>query len=111
MTQQYCGRYQNSGSDPHGLGCWSFIRLHGKDGKSITIVTAYRVCIKAHIGKPGTSTAFHQEWHLLRLSGSTNPDPRRSFITDLTSEIEHWKSEGATTPSLAAISTKFLEKQ
>jgi hypothetical protein len=25
LTQKYCGRYQNSGSDPHGLGRWSFI--------------------------------------------------------------------------------------
>jgi hypothetical protein len=93
LTQQYCGRYQNSGSDPHGLGRWSFIRLHGKDGKSINIVTAYRVC-RLTIGKTDTSTAFHQEWHLLRLSGDPHPDPRRSFITDLTNEIELWKSEG-----------------
>jgi hypothetical protein len=25
-----CGRYQTSGSDPHGLGRWSFVQLYGK---------------------------------------------------------------------------------
>jgi hypothetical protein len=39
--------------------------------------------------------AFHQEWHLLRLNGDPQPDPRRSFIKDLKTEIELWKSEGA----------------
>jgi hypothetical protein len=94
LTKQYCGRFQQSGSDPHGLGRWSFIRLLGKDGKSVVIVTAYRVC-RATIGKTGTSTAFHQEWHLLRLNGDPHPDPRRSFITDLKTAIALWKSEGA----------------
>jgi hypothetical protein len=30
LTQQYCGRYQRSGSDPHGLGRWSYVQLYGK---------------------------------------------------------------------------------
>jgi hypothetical protein len=94
LTQQYCGRHESSGSDPHGLGRWSFIRLNGKPGKSLVVVTAYRVC-KASIGKAESSTAFHLEWHLLCLNGNLNPDPRKSAITDLIVEIERWKSEGA----------------
>jgi hypothetical protein len=94
LTQKYCGRYQNSGSDPHGLGWWSFIRLYGKNNSSLVVVTAYRV-VNAHIGRTGSSTAFHQEWHLLRLGGILHPNPRKAFITDLTTEINKWKSEGA----------------
>jgi hypothetical protein len=94
LTQQYCGRHESSGSDPHGLGRWSFIRLNGKHGKPLVVVTSYRGC-KASIGKAGSPTAFHQEWHLLRLNGNPNPDPRKSAIIDLIVEIERWKSEGA----------------
>ena len=95
LTQAYCGRYQTSGSDPHGLGRWSYIRLNGKQDKSLVVVTAYRVC-QGNIGAAGTSTAFHQEWHLLRLSGNPKPNPRQSFIQDLSVEIEKWKKEGAS---------------
>jgi endonuclease/exonuclease/phosphatase family metal-dependent hydrolase len=51
--------------------------------------------INAHIGRTGSSTAFHQEWHLLRLGGNLQPNPRKAFITDMTIEINKWKSEGA----------------
>jgi hypothetical protein len=80
LTQQYCGRYQNSGSDPHGLGRWSYIHLYGKGNESLVVITEYRVC-NDHIGKAGSITAFHQEWHLLRLNGDLKPNPRTSFIT------------------------------
>lgn len=90
----YSGRYQNSGSDPHGLGRWSYIRLYGKNNASLLVITAHRV-INAHIGQTGSSTAFHQEWHLLQLGGILHPNPRKAFITDLTLEINKWKTEGA----------------
>jgi hypothetical protein len=94
LTQEYCGRYQQSGSDPHVLGRGSYIRLHGKQGESLVVVTVYRVC-NSNIGKAGSSTAFHQEWHLLRLSDHLKPNPRKNFIVDLIKEIKKWKLEGA----------------
>jgi hypothetical protein len=96
LTQQYCGRYQNSGSDPHGLGRWSYIRLYGKGNESLVVITAYIVC-NDHIGKVGITTAFHQQWHLLRLNGDLKPDPRTSFITYLIVEVDKWKAAGAHT--------------
>ena len=89
-----CGRYQTSGSDPHGLGRWSFVQLYGKDGKSLVMITAYRVC-NGNISTSGASTAFHQQWHLLRLAGHLKPNPRKAFITDLTAAIKKWQSAGA----------------
>jgi hypothetical protein len=94
ITNNLCGRFQSSGSDPHGLGRWSFIRLYGQGGTSLVVVTAYRVC-NASIGSSGLSTAFHQQWHLLRTAGDLNPNPRKQFITDLIIEIQKWKAEGA----------------
>jgi hypothetical protein len=64
LTQEQCGRYQNSGSDPHGLRRWSFVCLLGKAGESLVVVTVYRVC-NNHVGRAGSTTAFHQEWQLL----------------------------------------------
>jgi hypothetical protein len=47
LTQQYCGWHGSSGSDPHGLGHWSFIRLNGKNNKSLVIVMAYISCVQS----------------------------------------------------------------
>jgi hypothetical protein len=98
ISNELCGRYQTSGSDPHGLGRWSFMQLYGKDGHSLVVITAYRVC-NANIGTTGASTAFHQQWNLLRTAGKLKPNPRKQFITDLTAEIKKWQSEGADTSS------------
>jgi hypothetical protein len=94
IMHSLCGRYQTSGSDPHGLGRWSFVQLYGKDGKSLVMITAYRVC-NGDISSSGTSTAFHQQWHILRLAGKLRPNPRKQFITDLTIEIKKWQQAGA----------------
>jgi hypothetical protein len=94
ISNELCGRFQSSGSDPHGLGRWSFIQLTAKDGKSLVVVTAYRVC-NANIGTSGASTAFHQQWNLLRQKGILIPNPRKQFIKDLIIEVNKWKSAGA----------------
>lgn len=43
--QTYCGNWVSwvldKGSDPYVLGRWSFITLHGKGNKQVTIITAY----------------------------------------------------------------------
>jgi hypothetical protein len=86
ISNKLCGRFQASGSDPHGLGRWSFIQMYGKDGKSLVVITAYRVCTGNIVSASGSSTAFHQQWNLVRLAGYSNPQPRNKFITDLSSE-------------------------
>jgi hypothetical protein len=42
ISNELCGRFQTSGSDNSGLGRWSHIKLYGKDGRSLVIITAYR---------------------------------------------------------------------
>jgi hypothetical protein len=88
------GRYQTSGSDPHGLGRWSYIQVCSKDGKSLVMITACRVC-NENISTSGASTACHQQWHLLRLAGQLKPNPPKQFITDLIQEIKRWQLAGA----------------
>jgi hypothetical protein len=94
ISQELCGRYQASGSDPHGLGRWSYIQMTGKHGRSLIVITAYRVC-EANISTIGASTTCHQQWHLLRQKGDTKPQPRKRFITDLCDEIKKWQRAGA----------------
>ena len=79
IMNSLCGRFQTSRSNPHGLGRWSFVQLYGKDGKSLVMITAYRVC-NGNISTSGSSTAFHQQWHLLRLAGHLKPNPRKACI-------------------------------
>jgi hypothetical protein len=48
----------------------------------------------AAVGKSGFSTAFHQEWHLLQLSGTLHPNPCIVFNTNQTIKLDKWKAEG-----------------
>jgi hypothetical protein len=94
ISNELCGRYKTSGSDPHGLGRWSYIQLYAKGGRSMIIVTACRVC-EGNVSASGASTAFHQQWNILRRTGHPTPNPRKQFVTDLILEIEKWQRAGA----------------
>jgi hypothetical protein len=82
VTDKWTGRIESSGSDPQGLGRWSYVRLNGKNGRRVTIVTVYQVC-KQTVERAGPKTAFMQQWHLLRRAGTKDPNPRQSFCKDL----------------------------
>jgi hypothetical protein len=58
--------------------------------KSLVIVTAYRPCV-SH----GPSTAWMQQWALLRQSGAKDPDPIKIFYEDLEKFLLSWKEQGS----------------
>jgi hypothetical protein len=76
------------GCDRKGLGRWSYIKLSSKRNK-LVIATAYRPC-KAF----GPSTAWMQQWSILREKGIKNPDPIKAFYDDLSVELTTWTQEG-----------------
>ena len=82
VTDKWTGRIESSGSDPQGLGRWSYVRLNGKNGRRVTIVTVYQVC-KQSVTTAGAKTAYMQQWNLLRRAGQDDPNPRKSFCKDL----------------------------
>ena len=82
VTDKWTGRIESSGSDPQGLGRWSYVRLNGKNGRRVTIVTVYQVC-KQSVTTAGAKTAYMQQWNLLRRAGQDDPNPRKSFCNDL----------------------------
>ena len=75
------------------LGRWSSIRIRGNQGVHVLIVTAYMVC-KTSISSTGPTTAFRQQYSILRAQGIQNPNPRQQFINDLSSFLEHHQSLG-----------------
>ncbi len=81
-ANEWTGRLADSGADSRGLGRWSFVRVKGKNHSRILVVTVYQVC-KTSITAAGDSTAFSQQWHLLKADGDENPNPRSAFCSDL----------------------------
>ncbi len=47
VTNNWTSRIIERGSDPYGLGRWTYITLRGKNGLKILLVRAYRVCTQA----------------------------------------------------------------
>ncbi len=57
--------------DKRGLGRWTTTLRQGKGAKRLAIICAYRVCQQS-INRAGNTTAFAQQWHLLRQAGIDN---------------------------------------
>ena len=64
------------------MGRWSYARLRGHNGSHIFIITAYMVC-KTSISTTGPTTAFRQQYSILRANGNPTPNPRHQFLHDL----------------------------
>jgi hypothetical protein len=90
VTDDYVGRVVETGSDTE-MGRWSFIRMLGKHGRQIILVSAYQVC-KQQANRVGARTAFAQQLSLLRRNGK-DCSPRKSFFDDLDAKIEEWREK------------------
>ena len=89
-TDNYVGRVVETGSD-NEMGRWSFIRMLGKHGRQIVLVSAYQVC-NQRANQVGDRTAFAQQLSLLRRNGK-DCSPRKSFFDDLDTKIEEWREK------------------
>jgi hypothetical protein len=56
VTDKWTGRIESSGSDPQGLGGWSHVKLNGKNGRRVIVVTVCQVC-KQSVSTTGAKTA------------------------------------------------------
>jgi hypothetical protein len=65
------------------MGRWAIATLTGRNGSLFTLGSLYN-CVKTNIWNAGPSTAFAQQWQLLRLAGVANPSPRQQCIDDFT---------------------------
>ena len=71
-----------SGSDPTGLGRWSYITISSRDNNKLTIISAYRVCQKS-IKHAGASTNIRQQWQRLEEQNLEDTNIRDLMINDL----------------------------
>jgi hypothetical protein len=89
VTGKWQARISEMGRDNRGLGRWSYCKISSKKS-SLVIITAYRPC-KTY----GPTTAWMQQWSLLRGQGMKNPDPIKCFYEDLSVKLSRWISNGA----------------
>ncbi len=80
-------------NDPSGLGRWSSITLRGKEDHILTIFTAYRVC-KGNIQSSPVGSSFSREYVHHKQNGHPNPQPRKTFLTDITNTIQNLQTKG-----------------
>jgi hypothetical protein len=89
---KWTGRVTTRITDSSGLGRWSGFRLQGKNQKSLIVISAYR---PTPSNDPSDRTCHSQQWRILRARQNSNPNPRKTFITDLTTQINKWRDENS----------------
>ena len=72
---------RGQGTDPSGMGRWSWIRLQRLGLPDLIIVTAYRVCISSNVH--AKQTAHLQQSRALTQQDCPVLDPREAFLLDL----------------------------
>ena len=85
---KWVGRIKETGQDER-LGRWSWQSYKGDT--TLTIITAYRVCQDK--GDSGALTA-HAQQHALLLNQTSDPDPRKQFLTDIEEFISQRRTQG-----------------
>jgi hypothetical protein len=84
-------RVKEKGEDSTGMGRWSYQTLGNKE-IYLTIITAYQVCDKNTV--EANSTAYDQQWRMIREKGTKIPDPRKEFRQDLRKFIDNLRHKG-----------------
>lgn len=104
VANSMAGRTTSQGSDPSGLGRWTYSCMEGKvtsdsNAKVKTNTTVYFVssyCVsQPDSATPGNETVFMQQKRLLTLQGIENPKPRKQWAEDITKQLIEWIAEGA----------------
>ena len=87
---QIAHRVSSSGSDPSGLGRWTWHSIRCKT-RNIRIITAYQPNITVGDEK---QTVYAQHKRYLRYIRKSNLCPREAFRSDLTAQLQEWQAKG-----------------
>ncbi len=83
----------DSGSDC--MGRWHYVKLAGKNNRVITVILAYRVCVKSiEQSRTDKYMSFIQQHSLLLQEGHENACPRHHFQKDLFATMRSFKPKG-----------------
>ena len=88
LAPHMASRREDNGLDTKGR--WTWVQLSGKQGKSILVVTAYRVS-QTYPSEAGYFTAYMQEYRAFLKENVHNPKPKKRFLTDLAEFITTWR--------------------
>jgi endonuclease/exonuclease/phosphatase family metal-dependent hydrolase len=81
-------RIQESGSDQHKLGRWTWFKLQGQQGMQLRIVMVYRPVYSV-----GMLSTYQQQKQYL-LSNDIDTCPRQMFFHHLQEELQKWYDDG-----------------
>ena len=87
-TGEAKNRITDRGKDPSGLGRWVWIRLTGKEGHNVRILTLYRPCESG-----GATGVFQQHARGMSIHGD-NRNPRSAILEDVLQLVATWKALG-----------------
>ena len=85
VVRHWVGRTTKTGSDSEGSFSW--VRMRGRRGRQLTIITCYRVYQDSNSGL-GNHTAHTQQETILRIMGQEYPNPRKYCLEALQTFIE-----------------------
>jgi hypothetical protein len=91
IMNEAVSRIVDDGQDQKGLGRWCWVRLTGKEGHHIRIISAYRPVVN-HTGD--FSTYNQQKLYYETVEENYDICPRQAFIDDLEDEIQSFKMAG-----------------
>jgi len=86
---RWASRATKSGTDE--LGRWSWMDLRGKKGKTIRVISAYRVS-QDHPSTAGETISCKQQVRSLMIRGVKNHNPKKRFLEDLALMITSWRN-------------------
>jgi len=86
---RWASRVAKSGTDE--LGRWSWMDLRGKKGKTIRVISAYRVS-QDHPSTAGETISCKQQVRSLMIRGVKNHNPKKRFLEDLALMITSWRN-------------------
>jgi len=86
ISGTWAGMVSANFTDTSSMGRWTIVHLRGRNNSVLAIITAYCPPVN-HIDRAGPLTVFSQQWHHLRQTTCSNPDPRQQFYSDLQTTI------------------------
>ena len=92
LTVSPWSTYTTQHTDPSPMGRWSSQTFKGRDGRRLTVITAYRPG-RDNISTAGPDTTFARQYHYLLRSGIRSPVPSQIILDDLTTYLAFLRQE------------------
>jgi hypothetical protein len=88
-TDHWTSRLIRTIQDPQKMSRWTGQQFRLREGKTLTIITAYRTCNQSisDSNQPAITATYQQKLLFMRDKG-TDVDPQQQFITDIIEEIK-----------------------